>query len=113
MEKRKAKRRHLIFYFAAQDHTSGTMLGHVADITTDGMLVIGDSVLTVGTRVSFDVNLSQVDGLRNEHVTGVADVKWTGADHNPALKCMGLQFVDLGPRELANIDVLIKYLAID
>ncbi len=48
MEKRRAKRRHLIFYFAAQNNESGAALGHVADITPDGMLVIGDSVLEVG-----------------------------------------------------------------
>ena len=113
MEKRKAKRRHLVFYFAAVDTSDGKQIGHVADLTHDGMLMIGETALEVGTRVSFDVDLGQVDGLRAEHLVGFADVRWTGDDHNPALKCTGLQFVDLGPRELANIDVLIRYLSID
>jgi len=42
LEKRKLKRRHLIYYLRVFDRNTGDLIGHLVDITPDGILLISE-----------------------------------------------------------------------
>lgn len=110
METRRKKRRHLIHYLEVHEQKTDRLLGHVADITTEGLLLVCEQPLEGEQHFDIEVELPNVPGFEGESLKTAAVVKWNGADKNPALRCVGLQFVNPGPREQSNIELLYKFM---
>lgn len=108
MDHRQARRRHLIYYLRVNDLDTGATLGHVADVSRAGLLLVGDAELRVGQRLRIDVELPEEPGFLGESFEVAAEVRWTGNDRNPSLGCAGLLFLDAGPAVEANVDLLVK-----
>ena len=45
---RKAPRRHLIYYLRVYDRASGQQLGHLVDLTTEGVMLVSEEKLEKG-----------------------------------------------------------------
>lgn len=100
VDKRRQKRRHLIYYLEIFERKIGRALGHLADLTSEGLLLLTeeDGGLAPGQALDLDIRLPEVPGLQSEKLYVKAVVRWTGLDKNPALHCAGCQFAPLGPQ---------------
>lgn len=60
-ERRRLKRRTLLYYLRVLDRDTGDVLGHLVDVTTDGILVAGARDLEVGRTWRLRMILPQPD----------------------------------------------------
>jgi len=106
-EKRRSKRRQLFFRLEVVDPASGERLGHLVDVTAEGMLLLSARPHERGARLAFEVKLPDVPEFRGDRLAGSAHVRWSGSDQNPSLHCAGLQFDALDPKSQGVVDVLV------
>jgi len=56
-DKRKLKRRHLIYYLHVLERSSGRLIGYLVDISTDGIMIMSEQPIAVGTRLELKIML--------------------------------------------------------
>ena len=105
--KRQLKRVHLIYYLRIFDSESGANIGHLVDITTQGIMMISEEVITVGKTFSFRMQLpATVTGREEIHFTGRC--LWCKKDYNPDFYVSGFQIKQITPQEAKTITALIN-----
>jgi hypothetical protein len=57
-EKRKLKRRHLIYYLHVLERSSGEHVGYLVDITTNGIMIMSENPAEPGTVLELKIMLS-------------------------------------------------------
>jgi hypothetical protein len=107
-ELRSRKRRHLIYYLDVLEAGTGKTLGKLGDVTEKGLLLLSEAPLEKATTVQLKLVLPKAPGFEGDSFAATARVQWCNRDQNPALYCSGLEFQDLGPREQAVVDLLVK-----
>ena len=106
-DKRQSKRRQLFFNFEVHERGTRRKLGHLVDLTAEGMLLLSSEPHQKGERLEVVVKLPDLPALEGERLSGTAVVRWSGHDSNPSLHCSGLQFEELGAKEKAVVDILV------
>lgn len=104
---RKSKRRQLFFDLEVTERRTRRKLGHVVDITAEGMLLLSSHTYEKGEKLEVVVKLPDLPELHAERLAGTAVVRWSGQDHNPSLSCAGLQFEGLDAKAQAVVDILV------
>ncbi len=105
--KRKLKRRHLIYYLRVFDYDTKDLLGHLVDITTEGIMLISEKPIPQ------DKNYRLLMTLPRE-ISGVTEVsfqaksKWSQKDVNPDFYDTGFQLSDIDERHAHIIERLIN-----
>ncbi len=56
-DKRKLKRRHLIYYLHIQERASGKPVGFLVDISTEGIMIMSEHPIEVGTNLEVKIML--------------------------------------------------------
>ena len=97
LDRRGLERRHLLYYLDVHDEESGTRLGQLGDITTDGLLIISDLPLK-GLKEDevrlLRIKSLNVEGFFSEDLVIKGKCCWAGLDFNPDLHCTGFQFIE-------------------
>lgn len=106
-EKRELKRRHLIYYLRVFDRNTDQLLGHLVNITSQGIMLISEKPLAVG--VTFELRMKLPAAMvEYEHLDFEAKSVWNGKDSNPNFYDTGLQMIDVAPNKTAIIEDLIE-----
>lgn len=106
-ERRKLKRRHIIYYLLVFDQDTQSMLGHLVDITPHGMMVISEQPQEVGRLYNLRLLLPyQIAGKRE--VIFQAHSKWCQKDLNPDFYDTGFQLLNVSDEDIRTIDWLIE-----
>jgi hypothetical protein len=111
--RRARKRRHLLYYLEVRDPGTQVLIGHVGDLTQDGMLLLTERPLVDGAMFDVDIAMPDVPGLAGNSIIARCTVRWTGMDKNPDLHTAGCQFEPLGPVAGAELDAGIKAAVVD
>lgn len=83
-EKRTQTRRNLIYYLRVVDAISGEELGRVGNLTTKGVLVIGDREIEEGEVHTVKIDISDVEiGIEQEYIMMKITACWSRQDVNP------------------------------
>ena len=104
-ERRKVKRRHLIYYLRVFDRISGRQLGHLVDLTPDGMMLMSERPVRVGRTIGCKMVLP--GGSDEQTIEFDATSLWTAEDVNPDFYDTGFKFEKISPADLAQIETLI------
>jgi len=105
--KRQLKRVHLIYYLRIFDIDSGADIGHLVDITPQGIMLISEKPIPVGKDFSFRMQLpSMVSG--REEIFFSARCLWCKQDFIPEFYVSGYQIKDITPQEAKTISALIN-----
>jgi hypothetical protein len=105
-DRRKVKRRHLIYYLRVFDRSSGRQLGHLVDLTPEGMMVMSERPIRVGRKVELKMTLPG-DTEREQAVEFDATSLWTSEDVNPDFYDTGFKFEKISRKHLAQLETLI------
>jgi c-di-GMP-binding flagellar brake protein YcgR len=106
LEKRKLKRRQLIYYLKVMDGKTNQLLGRLADITSEGLMLISEK--TIETERNFHLDLLLPTGMRGGRMINIeARSLWSKRDVNPDLIDTGFRFIKISPQDLETIDELI------
>jgi hypothetical protein len=106
-ERRTIKRRHLIFYLRVWELDEDRALGHVVDITAEGMMLISEQPIATDREYSLEVRLPDTEG-RPTPMRFRAVCRWCDNDINPAFYDSGFEFLEQGPQDVETIRSLIE-----
>lgn len=107
LEKRKLKRRQLIYYLKVIDRTSGQPIGRLVDITTEGLMLVSSAKIEVGEQFKLKLCLPKEMG-ENRNVNFEARSVWSKTDVNPDFIDTGFQFVRVSDQDISSIIELIQ-----
>jgi hypothetical protein len=105
--RRKLKRRHLIYYLKVFEVSSGRLFGHLVDITIEGCMLISKDPKEANR--TFDLRMvlpSDIQG-KNE-VFFQARAVWCAMDINPEYHASGFQFINISMEDVLIIEQLIN-----
>lgn len=109
-DKRRLKRRNLIYYLPISDITDGNEFGRLVDVTREGLMSISADKKETGRTISLKLSLPVTIGGNIElHLKGKA--LWCKKDVNPDYYVTGIQFEDVSKKDAEIIEELIDYFA--
>ncbi|MEW6180248.1 MAG: PilZ domain-containing protein [Chloroflexota bacterium] len=106
-ERRKLKRRHIIYYLLVFDRDAHAVLGQVVDITPQGIMLISEQLLEVGRIYNLRLLLPYAIAGKRE-LLFQAHSKWCQKDLNPDFYDTGFQLLNVGEEEVRTIEWLIE-----
>jgi len=106
-DRRTVKRRHLIFYLRVWELASNRLLGHVVDITSEGLMLISEQPIAVGEECSLEVRLPDTEGVL-QPMRFRAICRWSDRDINTAFYDSGFEFLESGPDEMETLRALVE-----
>ena len=106
--RRKFKRVYLVLSTRLIDRETDKILGHLANLTPEGALVIGEAPLEIGKVYRFRMNLSK-DFFSKSHMDFEARCVWSKPEAiAPQFYNTGLEFVKIAPKDVQIIEQIIK-----
>ncbi len=106
-EKRKLKRRHLIYYLRVFDRKTNEILGHLVDITPEGVMLISEDPLPLEKDYQLRMLLPD-DLLGRKHLDFDARSLWSRADVNPDFYDTGFKLHGISPDDQDIVEFLIS-----
>ena len=107
-DKRKIKRRHLIYYLRIFDLVTEQLVGHLIDITTEGIMVMSEQPFENDKAFKFRMALP-TDIFKERYIEFEVISKWCRHDVDPAFYNTGFYLVN--PTDKDNL--IIKRLISD
>ena len=104
---RKEPRHHLIFYLKVFDQDTGQQLGHMGDITTEGLMVMSSEPLEVEREYNLEIRVES-KLTRNPSLKFRAEARWCRPDYNPDYYATGFHLMDRQAETQTAIEKLVK-----
>lgn len=106
-ELRKLKRRHLIYYLEVFDQATGKLMGHLVDLTVNGIMLIGKEPIT--PKQTFSLRMIMPEEYCHEReVCFTATSTHCAHDVNPDFYATGFTTPDLDEKNRRLFMVLIN-----
>ncbi len=109
LEKRKQKRRHLIYYLTVMEQGTDINIGFVVDVTHHGIMIMSNMPLAVGKIYHLKM-LVHEDEVENKYLYFDAFGKWCHKSPNSDFYDTGFELLNLDPNVLREIDAIIDEL---
>lgn len=111
-ERRRIKRRHLIYYLRVTDSNTGNLMGHLVDINTQGIMLMSEEQIEPGMVFSMSASWHNLD-QKEESVQFKAESRWCKKDVNPTFYLTGYKLIDVSHEAFGTIQDLIEDLGFD
>ena len=108
-DKRKLKRRHLIYYLHVLEKTSGDLIGYLVDITTDGIMIMSESPIEVGEALELKI-LLESEMSAKQYLYFDATVLRCVKSINGTNYDIGCKLLHLSPDDFREIEMIIDEL---
>ncbi len=105
-EKRKLERRHLIYYLRVFDRDTNELLGHLIDISPQGIMIMSEEPLETNKHFKLRMDLP-VEIFEKSEIEFNAESRWTKKDVNPQFYDTGFYITDLSYADGRLIEKLI------
>lgn len=106
-ERRRSKRKYIMFYTRVFDAATGKLLGHLVDITPEGMMLICEQPLPAGTPFRLKLELTP-ELVTSSFLEFGAKCLWCRQDVNPRFYNAGFELPDLPPPDVAVIQRIVE-----
>ncbi|MFH1134503.1 MAG: PilZ domain-containing protein [Pseudomonadota bacterium] len=107
MDKRKLERKNLVYYLKVVDRSTGALVGKLADVSTEGIMLIHPSPLPVGTFYALRIDIPAHLEVKGP-IDFDAECRWSKPDVNPDFFAAGLQFRNILPRDIETLEKLME-----
>jgi len=94
VEQRNFSRHHLIYYLRVFDGISSRVVGHIVDISSEGIMLITDEPITVQEEYRLRMRFPGTGSSQEELIVD-AVCRWCREDENPEFYIAGFQIQDL------------------
>ncbi len=111
-EKRRLKRRHLIFYLRVFNADTNELLGYLVDITPEGIMLMSEKKIENGQRFRLKMDLP-AEYSDHEHIEFEAESVWHSTDINPDFHDTGFKFSNVTVEEQQIIEDIIDDLGFE
>ncbi len=92
-DRRKFKRRYLMFYSRVFDRKTGKLLGYLADMTIEGIMIISEEPIQIAETYRLRIDLPE-DMYGKAYLNLEAHSVWTKPDVNPNFFMTGFQLLN-------------------
>jgi hypothetical protein len=106
-DRRKIKRRYLIYYGRVFDETAQKLIGNLVDITDQGFMLLSDSPFPVNETHKFKLELTD-DIAKRPFLIFTAKSLWCEPDLDPNHYNTGFEIVKLSPGDAELIQTIVK-----
>ena len=106
---RSQKRWNLVHYLRVYKSENNELLGHLVDITTEGMMLISEQSIPMHTSFNMRMEIPTDDGIP-QMIALTAESLWTKKDVNPNFHDTGFRLLNPSKRALNAITRLIEEL---
>ncbi len=108
-EKRNLERRHLMYYLRVWDTQEDKLIGHLADVSSDGFLIVGENKIEIGREFQLKM-LLPASADSTEPLEFKANSCWSSNDVNKLFYDTGFQFSDISKQTLGRLnDIIDEY----
>jgi hypothetical protein len=107
MDTRRQERTRLIYHLRVFDARRKRLLGHMVDITPEGLMLIGETPVPVGRKYSLRMDLPR-NLMADGHLTFSAESKWCTKDTNEKFYSMGMRIVKMTSEAIALVQRLTR-----
>jgi len=105
-ERRGLKRRHLIYYLRVFDRDLDRLMGHLVDVTSEGVMVISEH--PIQAERTYRMGMVLPEGPEgNRQIAFRARSIWCQKDVNPSFYAAGFQLLNLPQKDVETINWLI------
>jgi len=107
--RRAIRRRHLIYYLRVWDRDTKALLGHIVDITTEGLMLVSEKPIELNKRFNLEMCWQSDDG-EAKYICFEAESRWEDRDVNASFYDTGFKIMDQAAEILTPIrDVIDEY----
>lgn len=113
-DRRNIKRWSLLLFLPVYERPSGAMLGHIADITTGGLMLFSQDILDLGKEFSIEIRVNDLKeallhqaGDPENDIHLAARSRWVAP--NPGLNRTGLMFTDVSDEAQLAINRVVEH----
>lgn len=107
-ERRKLKRKYLMFYTRVFNRRTGALLGHLADLTVEGLMLISEEVLPVNTHFDLRMDLPEGFGFPKRHLDMHGRCVWCAPDIDPHFHNAGFHLENVAEEDVTVIERLVE-----
>jgi len=105
-DRRKTQRKYLIYYLRVFDQNTGNLVGHIVDISPEGVMLISESPIEVDMVFQFRMDLPTDTG--KTHADFSARSIWCQRDANPDFYDTGFHLLEIEEGDVSAIEQLIR-----
>lgn len=105
-ERRRHKRRHLIYYLEVFDDATDRLIGHVVDMTVKGIMLMSEEPFELNSTLRLRIDLP-AETRGKTQLKFDATSLWTRKDVNPDYHCTGFELHDVSLDDLNTIKRVI------
>lgn len=106
-ERRRFKRRHVIFYSRVFDRSNGKLLGYIIDISAIGFMLIHEEPIPLHKAYQLRIDLPEDVGAKS-FLNFDAESLWSQPDINPAFRNTGFQIANMAPEDITLIESMVE-----
>ncbi|MFZ1040216.1 MAG: PilZ domain-containing protein [Anaerolineales bacterium] len=106
-ERRKIKRRHLLYYGRIYDETAQKLLGYLVDITESGFMLLGEEPFPIGETRRFKLEVTEDVGKR-PYINFTAKSIWCEPDIDPSHFDIGFEIAEIKPDDKELILIIVE-----
>ena len=106
-DRRKTKRRYLLYYGRMYDETMQKQLGYLVDITEHGFMLLSDEQMPIGETMKLKLELT-IDLAKGPFMIFTAKSLWSEPDIDPNRYNNGFEIVDIKPEDIKVIHEIVE-----
>ena len=107
-ERRKQIRKDLTAYSQVYDLYGGALLGYLGDLAPTGAMAIGDKAVEVGSELTLQFEVPELEHIRTKKLTLPARVVWCEPDVSPDFQNIGFEFKEVSATQKKVIEAIMK-----
>jgi len=107
-DKRKLKRRHLIYYLRVFSGNAKNPLGFIVDINSDGVMLLSEKELKTGKTLKLKMDLPETFGNKSK-VSFEAKCRWCKQGLNSDFYESGFEFAKISKEDADMIENVVSY----
>lgn len=108
-DKRKLKRRHLIYYLNVRERVSGKSIGSLVDISTEGIMIMSENPIALETFLELKIVLESEMSAK-QYLYFDAKVLRCEKSINGSSYDIGCKLLNLSPEDFREIEMIIDEL---
>lgn len=106
-EHRKLTRWRLIYHLRVFDRDTGELLGHIADVSDSGVMIVNEEPIELGKDFNLWLEIPGEDGGREKMSVRARSI-WSARDSNPQFQKTGFYLEDTSEEIIAAIRLMVE-----
>ncbi|MCP4701374.1 MAG: PilZ domain-containing protein [Gammaproteobacteria bacterium] len=113
-DRRHGNRWNLLLFLPIWDEDENSVMGYIADITDDGILLFSKDHIELGRKFSLSIHMEDLTeaflakDISGERISFQAQSRWVDFDVKPAFHRTGLKFINLTPEQAEAVKQLVQ-----